>query len=94
MASKSLQRTDMESEAREFGEATLGPAFLAAAASVGLSWYLLARDERHLALFVGLWPPTILAFASYVRERRIMNSVERLSSPGESVRDTIGSVFG
>ena len=94
MASKTFQRSEMEQEAKDIGEATFGPAFLAAAASVGLSWYLWSREEIHLALFVGLWPPTILAFSNYVRQRQIMRSVDRLTSPGESVRETIGSVIG
>lgn len=95
MATKPFERSgDIETQARDVGEATFGPAFMAAAASVALSWYLYATDNRHMALFVGLWPPTILSFASYVRERRIMNSVEQLTSPGESVRDAIESVIG
>jgi hypothetical protein len=54
------------------------PWILAAAASVALSWtmFFLARD-RERGLFVGLWAPTILAFASYFRQTRMHDTVER-----------------
>ena len=45
-------------------------ALLGAAASVLLSWYeFYYRGNKTGGIFVGLWPPTILAFASYLRQR-------------------------
>lgn len=44
------------------------PVALAAAASVLYSWYMFyVREDETYGLFVGLWPPTLLAFASYLR---------------------------
>lgn len=53
-------------------ETTTDPAVVAAAASVILSWYqFFVRGNREMGLFVGLWPPTILAFASYFNQTRM-----------------------
>ena len=55
----------------------LDPAVLAAGVSVILSWYyFFGRGERHLGLFVGLWPPTILAFASYFKQTSMSDTLE------------------
>ena len=43
---------------------------LGAAASVLLSLYEFYRGNRDRGIFVGHWPPTILAFATYLRKRR------------------------
>ncbi|WP_089822526.1 hypothetical protein [Halogranum amylolyticum] len=43
---------------------------LAAAASVVLSLHeFYINDNPERAVFIGHWPPTILAFAIYVRDR-------------------------
>jgi hypothetical protein len=45
-------------------------ALLGAALSVLLSWYqFFYRGNRMRGIFIGLWPPTILAFASYLKQR-------------------------
>jgi len=66
-------------------------AVAAAAGSVLLSWYqFYLRDNRTTGIFVGMWPPTILAFATYFKQRkterelsdsqmgRIRDSIERM----------------
>ena len=55
------------------------PAVIAAAASVFLSWYeYFVADEKAMGLFVGLWPPTIFAFASYFNETRMADQLRRM----------------
>ena len=74
-------------------ESTTDLAILASAASVALSWYqFFGRGNKMQGIFVGLWPPTILAFASYFKQKqmeqklsslgpgRIMNSIEQMLS--------------
>lgn len=67
-----------EEEAAEMTAKTgTDPAVMAAGASVLLSWYyFFARDNRELGLFIGLWPPTLLAFASYFRQTRMSDTLE------------------
>jgi len=53
------------------------PIVLAAAGSVLLAWYqYYVRGNRHHGLFIGLWPPTLLAFSNTVRIRRLNRKVE------------------
>jgi len=50
----------------------LDPVVLFSVASVLISWYyFFVQGEREKGLFVGLWPPTLIAFSSYLREVRI-----------------------
>ena len=78
---------DMETQA-------MGPAVLASAASVGLSWYyFFLRGDRERGLFVGLWPPTILAFASYFNQRKMRNQLNTLTKPASSIKNTIESMM-
>ncbi|MFP8891600.1 hypothetical protein ACLI4U_17790 [Natrialbaceae archaeon A-CW2] len=73
----------------------LGPAAIASIASVGLSWYyFFVRGDRQRGLFVGLWPPTILAFASYFNQRGMQRQLETLTEPAASIKETIESVVG
>lgn len=59
------------------------PAVIASAASVGLSWYyFFAKGDREMGLFVGLWPPTIMAFASYFNQTRMSNMLKRATGRG------------
>lgn len=81
--------------AEEVGEQIMGPAFLASAASVGLSWYyFFLRGERERGLFVGLWPPTILAFASYFNQRKMRQQLQSLTQPGTTLKNAIDSMMG
>ena len=97
MASRQqLTERDVSGEtAQQVGEQALGPALLAAAASVGLSWYyFFLRGDRMRGLFVGLWPPTILAFASYFNQRKMRQQLQTITQPGTSLKNAIDSMMG
>jgi len=53
------------------------PVLLAAVGSVLLSWYqyYVRGNETH-GLFIGLWPPTLLAFSNAVRINDIRQKLE------------------
>ena len=81
--------------AEEVSEQAMGPAFLASAASVGLAWYyFFLRGERERGLFVGLWPPTILAFASYFNQRMMRQQLYTITQPGTWLKNAIDSMMG
>jgi hypothetical protein len=75
-------------------ESTTDIAILASAASVALAWYqFFGRGNKMQGLFIGLWPPTILAFASYFNQKRME---EKLSAMGpgrivNSIEQMLGS---
>ncbi|RQG97622.1 hypothetical protein [Natrarchaeobius oligotrophus] len=97
MASKQqiAERDVSTQSAEEVGEQAMGPAFLASAASVGLSWYyFFVRGDRERGLFVGLWPPTILAFASYFNQRKMRQQLDTITKPGTSLKNAIDSMMG
>jgi hypothetical protein len=77
------------------GKQAMGPAAMAAAASVGLSWYyFFARGDRERGIFVGLWPPTILAFASYFNQRKMRQQIDTITQPGTTIKNAIDSMMG
>ena len=81
--------------AEEVSEEAMGPAAIASAASVGLSlYYFFIRGERQLGSFIGLWPPTILAFASYLNQRKMRNQLETVTQPGTSLKNAFDSMMG
>lgn len=97
MASKQqLTEREMSGQAaEEVGEQAMGPAFVASAASVGLSlYYFFLRGDRELGAFVGLWPPTILAFASYFNQRKMRQQLNTLTQPGTKLKDAFDSMMG
>ena len=54
------------------------PAVVASAGAVVLSWYqFFVRGNKLTGLFVGLWAPTILAFASYFEQTRMGDALDR-----------------
>lgn len=54
------------------------PWIVAAAFSVVVSWYLFfVTENREMGLFVGLWPPTFLAFGGYFRQTRMHDLMNR-----------------
>lgn len=60
----------------EVGTDGLGPAALAAIGSVALALYFYyVRGEKQRGQFVGLWPATILALASYFKLKQIQQAV-------------------
>lgn len=66
-------------------ETTTDPAVMAAGASVLLSWfYFFVRGDRQRGLFVGLWPPTILAFASYFEQTRMSDRLKHATGAAGS----------
>lgn len=97
MASRpQIQEREVSGEAAEaVSEQAMGPAFLASAASVALAWYyFFLRGERQRGLFVGLWPPTILAFASYFNQRKMRQQLDTITRPGTTIRNAIDSMMG
>ena len=97
MASKQqITEREMSGEtAEEIGEEAMGPAFIASAASVGLSlYYYFLRGERQLGAFIGLWPPTILAFASYFNQRKMRQQLDTLTQPGTKLKNAFDSMMG
>lgn len=82
MALESQQQGSSRTDRAE----TSDMAVIASAASVLLSWYyFFGRGRRDMGVFVGLWPPTILAFASYFKQREMEESVKQL--PGSGLMD-------
>lgn len=52
---------------------------LAAATSVALALHqFFVRGNKEQGIFIGLWPPTILAFASYYNQKRIEEAVKSM----------------
>lgn len=59
---------DASGVAQELDQSGLGPAAMAAMGSVALAlYYYYVRGEKQRGQFVGLWPPTILALAIYLK---------------------------
>lgn len=72
------QQRSREEEAIEATAEAAGtdPAVIAAGASVLLSWHqFFLRGNREMGLFIGLWPPTILAFASYFTQTKMSDRI-------------------
>ena len=89
------ERDVSEQTAEEVSEEAMGPAAIASAASVGLSlYYFFIRGERQLGAFIGLWPPTILAFASYFNQRKMRNQLQTITQPGTSLKSAFDSMMG
>lgn len=62
-------------------------AVLAAIASVGFSWYQYhVRGDKEYGLFTGLWAPTILAFASYLKQKSMEERMENSLLSGAAMR--------
>jgi hypothetical protein len=91
MAKRQQRREAMEATQ----ETGTDPAVLASAASVALSWfYFFARDDREMGLFVGLWPPTILAFASYFKQTRMSDRVDRAMGKSSGITKSVQRMMG
>lgn len=77
--------TDESSVAQEVDEMadtmpmTAGdPVATAAAGSVVLAWYqYYVKGDRQSGIFVGLWAPTLLAAASYLQQKQIVQKFKR-----------------
>lgn len=63
--------------------AAIDPLVLAAGASVLLSWAVFyGKGDREQGIFIGLWPPTLLAFASYFRQNEMNEKLDRQGASG------------
>jgi hypothetical protein len=64
--------------AKEVGKRTgRDPVLVAALGSVALAWYqYYVRGNKTHGLFIGLWPPTLLAFSNAIRINNISRKVE------------------
>jgi len=71
------QRQEKEA-AKEVGKRTgRDPVIIAAVGSVLLSWYqFYIRGNKQYGAFIGLWPPTLLAFSNAIRINNISRKVE------------------
>ncbi len=93
--SETEQRTKMrEKPAMEAAEeSTRDVAILASAVSVLLAWHqFFIRGNRERGLFIGLWPPTILAFASYFNQKRMEQRLQSLKP--SSIVESLDQMFG
>jgi len=71
--------TDSETNALadELESSGLGPAALASIGSVALAlYYYYIKGDEQRGQFVGLWPATILAMASYLKLSRMQRDAE------------------
>jgi len=85
-----------QQEAMRAAEQTgMDPAVMASAASVALSWYFyFVKGDKLSGLFVGLWPPTFLAFASYFEQTRMSDMVKKATgSSGSGVVQSLERVM-
>ena len=70
------QRTEKEA-VENVGMTARDPVILAAVGSVFLAWYqYYIRGNKEHGLFIGLWPPTLLAFSNAVRIKEISRKLE------------------
>lgn len=54
------------------------PVATAAVASVLYSWYnFYVKGDKEAAMFTGLWAPTLLAAASYLQQKNIVQKFKR-----------------
>lgn len=76
------QKENKKEVAKQAGKRTgRDPVILAAAASVLLAWVqFYVRGNKHHGLFIGLWPPTLLAFSNAVRINEIAEKVDSNTS--------------
>lgn len=57
------------------------PFVAAASASVVMSLYTyFVKGNREMGIFIGLWPPTFLAFGSYFNQLRMKQRMNYLTS--------------
>lgn len=73
--------TDLEESkemAKEAFDPMSDPVALGAAASVLFSWYLFyLKGNKVQGLFVGLWAPTLLGAASYFKQMKLAEKMDK-----------------
>lgn len=79
-----MATSTQEQEATEaVGRTGMDPAVVASIAAIALSWYeFFVAGNREMGLFVGLWPPTFLAFGSYFKQSRMSDTLDRALGKG------------
>ena len=91
MESEGMDKQTMSKVERKGGDV----AVILSAASVLLSWYeFYGRGNKAEGLFVGLWAPTILGFAGYLKQRAIEDRLKQTpffgSDAGKMLRRLLG----
>ncbi len=75
--SQSQMSRGSKQQMAETEESGADVALIASALSVALSWYqFYVRGNKTQGIFIGLWPPTFLAFASYMRQKGMADRLE------------------
>jgi hypothetical protein len=79
-----MQNSEQMQETREATKRTaIDPMVMAAGASVLLAWAVFyGKGDKEQGLFIGLWPPTLLAFASYFRQNKMEEKLDRQGASG------------
>lgn len=79
-----MQNQAQMRESRQASKRTaIDPLVLGAGASVLLAWTVFyGKGDKEQGLFIGLWPPTLLAFASYFRQARMHTMMENQTTTG------------
>lgn len=74
-----MEQSDTSRKTKQASKKTsIDPIVAGAGFSVLLSWYyFFAKGDKQRGLFVGLWPPTLMAFAGYFRGARMEDMLER-----------------
>ena len=66
---------------RAAAETGTDPFVMAAVASVVLSQYMFfVKGNREMGIFIGLWPPTFLAFGSHFNQIRMKERLDYMTS--------------
>jgi hypothetical protein len=92
-----MKATGSEQKMEAGAEAGADLALVASVASIALSWYaFFVRGDRDLGVFVGLWPPTILALANHFKQREFEQRIKMIPTApvGSNVRETIEELMG
>lgn len=78
MKSRQQRRGGKSDETEEATEMTMtDPVIMASVASIVASQFLFfMKGDRELGIFVGLWPPTFMALASYFRQAEMRSELE------------------
>lgn len=85
MVGRQQRKTPKRSTIEAAKEPSTNLTMMAAEASIVLSWYeFFIRGNKLRGLFIALWPPTILAFASYFHQKRMEEQIEAVTPRGIS----------
>ncbi|MCH7660522.1 MAG: hypothetical protein IH933_08010 [Euryarchaeota archaeon] len=69
---------ESKEKAEEAFDPISDPVALGAAASVAFSWFLFyVKGNKIQGLFVGLWAPTLLGAASYIKQMELAEKMDK-----------------